>query len=308
VSRKARILVVVVTLSVLAAARAAVAADQAPTPAASQSSATKSQSLDEITIRGHRAELERRASRFVNRIAATENAEGLPRWNWPVCPLVTGLPRSEGEFILERLSEVARAAEVPLADEHCRPNLYVVVTPDPRKALEGLDSRHRETLFRGTGASVVHDFIVTPRAVRVWYNTAMTSPDGVPPGILPGCTIGPLCNVPIFDHVDDTRLSLNRIWNLSRVVLIVDEARLKAVSRGQLADYAAMVGLAEIKPDARLGDAETILKLFDAAAAAAPAGMTDWDRAFLKGLYATKQKSKGQRSEIASTIVREIGG
>ncbi len=308
--RKVRILGGVVTLAVLAGATAGVAAEQTATSAAATSSASRPESLDEVTIRARRAELARKVSKFVNQIAATENAEGLPRWNEPVCPLVTGLPRQEGEFILERVSQIARATAVPLAGERCRPNLYIVVTSDPKKALEGLDHRHRLLVFGGTGASVVHDFIATPRAVRVWYSSDMTDPFGTPPDtptVFSPCTMGPsICSLPMVDHADPTHLSFNRIWNFSRVVLIVDQTRLHAVARGQFADYAAMVGLAEIRPDARLDDAETILKLFDAAPEAAPAGMTDWDRVFLKSLYATEQRVRQQRSEIAHNIVRQI--
>jgi hypothetical protein len=39
---------------------------------------------------------------------------------------------------------------------------------------------------------------------------------------------------------------------------------------------------------------------------AAPAGMTDWDQAFLKSLYATEQISKQQRGQIAHQMVREM--
>jgi hypothetical protein len=48
------------------------------------------------------------------------------------------------------------------------------------------------------------------------------------------------------------------------------------------------------------------LKLFDDAPQVAPAGLTDWDQAFLKSLYATEQMSKLQRSQIAHEMVREI--
>jgi hypothetical protein len=66
------------------------------------------------------------------------------------------------------------------------------------------------------------------------------------------------------------------------------------------------VGFAKLKPDARLGDAPTILKLFDGAPVAAPAGMTDWDRTFLRSLYATEQTSKQRPGEIAHAMVRDI--
>jgi hypothetical protein len=67
-----------------------------------------------------------------------------------------------------------------------------------------------------------------------------------------------------------------------------------------------MVGLAEVKLGAPLGDAPTILTLFDRAPQVTGAGMSDWDRAFLKSLYATGQESRLQRSEIALSMVRAI--
>jgi hypothetical protein len=67
-----------------------------------------------------------------------------------------------------------------------------------------------------------------------------------------------------------------------------------------------MVSLAQLKPDVQAGDAPTILKLFDSAPGAAPEGLSEWDRAFLKSLYATDQTSKGQREQIARSIVGEV--
>lgn len=103
-----------------------------------------------------------------------------------------------------------------------------------------------------------------------------------------------------------THLSFNNLWWLSRVFVIVDQKRLHGVKLGQLADYVAMAGFAKLKPDSHLGDTPTILKLFDGAARAAPEGMTEWDRTFLKSLYATVQTSTLQRSQIARQMVREI--
>ena len=105
---------------------------------------------------------------------------------------------------------------------------------------------------------------------------------------------------------ESSHLTLNAVWDISRVFVIVDQTRLKGVSRGQLADYVAMVGLAEVKPGARLGDADTILTLFEAAPQAGRPGMSDWDRAFLKSLYASEARSRLQRSQIASNMVRVI--
>ncbi len=81
---------------------------------------------------------------------------------------------------------------------------------------------------------------------------------------------------------------------------------LSGVTRGQLADYVAMVGLAQLNADLQLGDAPTILTLFSGTPQAASAGMTDWDQAFLKALYDTDQRIKKQRSQISRDMVRVL--
>ncbi len=281
----------------------------APAATAAAPQASTSQALAEVTVTAKR-ELARRVRKFVNQVAELENAEGLPLWKVPVCPLVSGLPQQEGEFILARVSEVARQAAVPLAGESCRPNLFVVVTADPKGLLKRWADRNpiRIEVFDGAtyplgGApqSVIDEFITTPRAVRVWYNTTMQTAWGQSIGR----SASPY-SPPMIDHVEATHILSNVVYTFGRVFVISDQTRLRGLTIGQFADYVAMVGLAELKPGARLDDAPTILKLFDGAPQAAPAGMTDWDEAFLRSLYATNQRSKLQRGQIARAMVRAI--
>ena len=103
-----------------------------------------------------------------------------------------------------------------------------------------------------------------------------------------------------------SHLTLNVVWAIYQVFVVVDPTRFKGVSLGQLTDYVAMAGLAQLKVDARLGDAPSILTLFDKAPQEASPGMTEWDQAFLKSVYATEQKSVVQRSQIALGMVRDI--
>jgi hypothetical protein len=274
--------------------------------------------LQEVTVTAHRVELEKRVSQFVNQIAATENgAEGLARWQKPaVCPLVSGLPQQDGEFILERVSQIAHAAGVPLADEHCRPNLYILVTDQPEDLLRAMEKRNRAFTFGYDASSgsypptqtrqgLVDEFIKTPRAVKVWYNSYEKDAWGKP---IPYCRFDPWGDYvqcpPAF--AGGTRAMLSTIWAISSAFVIVDQKQLHQVKLGQLADYIAMSGFAKLKPNARLAGAPTILTLFNGAPETAPTGMTDWDQSFLKSLYTTEQLSKQQRSQIARSMVREI--
>jgi hypothetical protein len=310
-SLKSHIAVVATVLAALAGQWAWGAGDPAGT------STDTSETLQEVTVTAHRLELEKRVSKFVNQIAATENgAEGLARWQKPsVCPLVSGLPQQDGEFILERVSEIARATGVPLADEHCRPNLYILVTDQPEDLLRGMEKRDRRFTFGYDASSgsypptetrevVVDEFIETPRAVRAWYNAYEKDAWGK---AIPYCPFRPGELVqcpPVF--AGGTRAMFSTIWVISSVFVVVDQKRLHQVKLGQLADYVAMSAFAKLKPDASLGGTPTILTLFNGAPDAAPTGMTDWDQTFLKSLYSTDQKSKQQRSQIAHQMAREI--
>jgi hypothetical protein len=320
---KSRIAVALAALAALATADGPAAAEllaaEASTPSA------PSGTRPDVTISAQRAELRPRVSAFVDQITAfdpSDPGQGLARWRDPVCPLVTGLPRAEGEFILGRVSEVAQAAGVPLAPEQCRPNLYIFVSGEPETLLRAMDKRNPAFTFGDASQPLVDQFTATPRAVRVWYHTVQKTPEGLPLVSM---------SIPELNHAqqeasgariltpglvdrgfgtnawsESSHITLNAVWDISRVFVIVDQRRLKGISRGQLADYIAMVGLAQVKPGARLADAQSILALFDTGPQAAGPGMSDWDRAFLKSLYATEQRNRMQRSQITLNMVRVI--
>jgi hypothetical protein len=307
--------VIAFALALFATGIAAAAEEQssaavgASSSSSASASAGRSEALQEVTVRAHRIELEKRVSKFVNQIAEQQNLdEGLARWHRLVCPLVSGLPREDGEFILGRVSEIARDAGVKLGNEQCKPNLYILVTPQPAALLKEMEKRNRDFTFgRYALPDPVDEFIASPRPVRVWQVTDFETSEGLPMLAVQGrCpTIDgmiPRCN----PHAQGNPARFDTVWTVLRVFVVVDRSRLRATSRGQLADYVAMVGLADIKPGAHLGDAPTILKLFDGEPQAAPAAMSDWDAAFLKSLYATDSSSKQQRNQMARQMVGEI--
>lgn len=224
---------------------------------------------------------------------AVINGKEYTRWTSSrLCPQVSGMTRDEGEFILWRITEVGRRVGVPLDGEQCRPNLFIHVTQDPKTYLQvnrgSLFScgRHPGSL---TSPRVIDEFIETPRVVKVWYNSAVQTPDG-----FLACADRPVMAV----QANASHLRANVERSLWSVFVVVDQKRLPKVSIGQFADYVTLVGLAAIYPDVRPEGRATILSLFDAARQAAPAGLTEWDNAFLKAVYGTDQQSKVQLSEL----------
>jgi hypothetical protein len=228
--------------------------------------------LDTVTVEGQRErkEVEREVNEFVLAVAVRSLHDSLSRWNTPVCPLVAGLPKEQGEFVLARLSQIAREAKAPLAGEHCKANFYIVVTPQPEVLLKKWQARDRRMFDTRNGMGHVRRFLDDPRAVRVWYNVGFASTDGKPitsdslAGALVGTAFGmnlQLASIPTNTVSMATRLSYSAVRSLSSVIVVVDANHVQELSFGQLADYVGMVGLAEVNQDAEVGPVPTILRL-----------------------------------------------
>jgi len=92
-----------------------------------------------------------------------------------------------------------------------------------------------------------------------------------------------------------------------RSIIIVDVDRLAGASLVQLADYLALVALAQIDAEADTAPYPTILNLF-ADPASAPAGLTEWDRSYLTALYEHDQLRINRNSQVravAEAVTRD---
>jgi hypothetical protein len=261
------------------------------------------QPLDQVTVEAHRQQLEERVTAFVSKLAHPDFDRSLRRWLVPVCPLVAGLPQVQGEFMLARLSEVARQAGVPLAGEKCSPNLHIVATADPSGLLKSWRRRDRR-LGDAMPAEVQH-FLTHTHPVMVWYNAAVTEDGG---GALdPTATKLGTNYIPTNHHPKGSRIQFGAVEMFESVIVIVDLRRVQELSYGQLADYVAMLGFAQLDPDADFGSAPSILQLFGARPAQPPPGsLSDWDVAYLRALYKTEQASRTQRNQIIQMMVRDM--
>jgi len=268
----------------------------ASTSAVSSARPSPAQPLQEVTVTAQRAKLAQRVMAFVSKVTGPLFDGGFTRWGKPVCPLASGLRQEAVKFILGRVGDVARATGVPIAAEtKCHPNLYILVSSQPQRLLRAMDSHHRWFTF-GDDASpgVTDEFISKTAPVRIVYRDAPSVPIPSYPYVS-SARVGPVTMAGDSWSFDSHAAKYPIVWYVFRVFVMVDASRLKGLTLRHFADYVSMVGLAQVKPSDDLADAPTILKLFDGAPQAGPAGMSDWDRAFLKSLYATDARSHAQR-------------
>jgi hypothetical protein len=266
-----------------------------------------------VTAAREKEQLKNEVDTFVSSaITRPYGGESLLRWDHPMCPLVAGMNHDAGEFVLLRLSQIARAAHAPLGTQTCKPNLFVIVAKNPEKFLR-LWWRHNPRLFNTRfGVAPVKRFIENPRPVRVWYNAGVTGGDnGVVLGDLLAISTDPgaaLVDYPVFTGPSTlgSRITYTVVRTISSAIEVVDPAQVSKLNIGQLVDYIGLVALAEINLDKDLGEAPTILKVFTASETSPPVEMTAWDKALLQSLYTTPQRSRVQLSQMETATLKLI--
>jgi hypothetical protein len=279
-------------------------------PPANPSDQPPGNKLDSITVNAkrERAILERRVDKFVYGITVTPFEDSIARWQkqTPICPLIAGLSQDDGEYMLTRLSEIATTAGASLAPEKCQPNFFVVVTSVPDQLIAAWSKRN-DLFGRDAYKSRVHRFMTSSIPVRVWYNVQLTDRDGVRcsgGGGLAGTYIPAINGIPICPGAG--HLAYGTVRDISSVIMVVDADLAKGISFGQLSAYIAMNGLAEIRTNARVGDAPSILHLFTEPASAPPLGLSPWDSAYLKAIYHTEQTDKTQLLAVKDSVVHDV--
>jgi hypothetical protein len=265
--------------------------------------------IETITVEAarEREKVAQQVNQFVSAIAVRRSDQSLANWQReiPICLLVAGLPRADGEYMLTRLSQIAASAGAPLAAEHCKPNFFVVVTSEPDALLKAWTKRDVRMFENGDdhGYTEVRKFLHANVPVRAWYNAEIYNSDGTP---LTYDGAGAFKGFRTTSYAVATHIRFNTVRDLASVIVLIDAPRARGISFGQLAAYVAMVGLAEIKSEAKASDTPSILQLFSDAERAAPTGLTQWDEAFLKGLYQSDHLDRQQILAVKSSMLRDI--
>jgi hypothetical protein len=281
-----------------------------PVKPSDQPSSTK---LDTITVNAkrERAILAHRVDKFVYGITVTPFEDSIARWQkqTPICPLIAGLSEDDGEYMLTRLSQIATTAGASLAPEKCQPNFFVVVTSVPDELIAAWSKRN-DLFGRDAYKSRVSRFMTSSIPVRVWYNVQLTDRDGAPcggGGGLAGAYIPAFNGIPIC-IVDPNagHLRFGVVRDISSVIMVIDARLAKGINFGQLSAYVAMNGLAEIRTNAKVGDAPSILHLFTEPASAPQLGLSPWDAAYLKAIYHTEQTDKTQLLAVKDSVVHDL--
>lgn len=249
----------------------------------------------EIIVQGNRNQ-DKALRQFIRRITVAERNFGqLGRFERPACPYVLGLGQPQDEMVASRIRQVAEAVGIETGNKRCKANVFVIVAEDKKATIKWMETHATSLLLDGDNKPVsVPDN--DPR-VAGWHVLGMKDDDGRE------------SNFYVYG-------SASRIHPVARPhflasALVIESRALGGLTTTELADYAAMRAFAQLDPKKLKQPlpAPTILTILDEPMGAAiPMTLTNWDLAFLRGLYSSSfnRYAAIQQSEIKRSMKKEL--
>lgn len=280
-------------------------------------------------------DIQKAADGFVRARTVATRIGRLARWRVAMCPVVDGLPPDMDAAITGRVRQIAIAAGAPVAKPGCAPNnVEIEFTPHPQ-ALFALARSHNWILAGFHYASQSQRLGEVTRPIQAWYVTATRSTalgtagaataigDGVNSTTLQvtagqnGVNGGPVGVAVIDDPFGRTpgeelgsRLNDTLSSEFANVLVIVDQTKVAGASTQAIADYVAVLALAQV---ADLDDCNALPSVLDLLAkgcspARAPEMLTASDLGYLQALYGTETRLPAafSRGVIAAHLAQAL--
>jgi hypothetical protein len=241
------------------------------------------------------------------------------RWRGPLCIGVLGIPdKALAARVQGRIAAAAVDAGLATGKAGCRPNLTVAFTDDARGLVAEVRARKRSAL--PAFEPRLFAALDSPRLPVRWWH--VLGPAGAGGGVgTPdsGALASASSNATQLGNVlpaGPNAVGTNS-WNSSLIdtnlsvwaragVAVVDVNLATGVSLDALADYVALVMIAPMRMPLGSPGVPSVLSLFEPGAK--PAGLTSWDRAFIKGLYRIQmnRSAQRQRQQLLSAMAAEL--
>ncbi|MGO4410560.1 MULTISPECIES: hypothetical protein [unclassified Brevundimonas] len=268
--------------------------------------------LEDVEVTGR--SLESMIDDFVGSVAAPNPNRSLARWRGKLCIGAAHFEPETAQYLVDRVSTVASDLGLRTGAPGCSPNVLIIAASDANSMAAQMTQDSKHTFRMGgsgmdRGGAALGAFQSSNQPVR-WWQVSMPV-DAVTgervtriPGECQGSCESVYSYVPVL-NVFASRLSTQIVDDIFRTIVVVDANQLANVQIQQLADYIAMVTFAQIDPKADTSRYASILNVFDAPESVI--SLTEWDKAYLAGLYDTQRTRKSlsaARSEITSSIQR----
>lgn len=250
---------------------------------------------------------------FVGDVAQEVRGENqLARWDRRICPGFSGLKPAMARAMIDRIARRAFEVGLDVGAPGCKANIFIAVTMDAQALTKDLVDNNREVLGyhsgrgrRTMGRDALMAFVASDAPVRWWHvSDTVTAKGQSTSETVSG-------DAPTVSVDEVSRISRSTRLDFAGVVVVVDARRIDGLPLSGLADYVAMVSLAQLDPRTDTSRFPTILNLFAGGgdpAVAPPTTLTAWDLAYLRGLYEAPRDARAERQQvsIAQTMTRSL--
>lgn len=214
----------------------------------------------------------------------------LPRFEGDrLCPGVIGLKTDFAALVVDRIRANAERFGLWMTEDDgtCAPNFVVAFVDDGQATLQQI-ADGQSYLFKDMPRHERVELLADDGPAHVWTTTQARTRDGMD---LPDRPDGRKSSAMGSGGRRGPQLGARE--DITGVLILFDRDDVRGLTLTQLADYATMRGLARTRPVDGDGQAmATILALFDQDATPV-SEMTDFDRAYLGALYASRATVTG---------------
>ena len=258
--------------------------------------------LDDIVVTGpNQAAVETYVSRLTDPGRRGANRGQIARWGEPICLRVIGGVNEDNARLSAAIEAVIVSLNIRVDRPRCRPNAMVVIAHDAPGFAQVFAARYRNRFFRHQ-RQVQSEFVAASVPVRWEHRTRVGSAGRSP---LIDERVSRTSGEPI--ELPNSRITQSTAERIERAMVVVDADQIDVVRLDALAAYIAFATLVDAPVQASGPGQDSILNLF-AVSGKAPGGLTDWDRAFIDGLYSirTDLLFSMQRTELEQRMVRRL--
>lgn len=243
---------------------------------------------------------------FVGDISATSTSEDrLARWDRRICPGLIGIrDRGQAQYMVDRISQRAFEVGLEAGEPGCQPNILIFVTQNSGELARVIAEQYRVYIGYNAhegavtpGHEALTRFVESDQPVRWWHVSQTVSANGQVLGEsnTQMSRSGGFRGAQVVRQSDSGRLSGSTRQDFNRVIIIVDAQRAAGKQFSALADYVSMAALAQLEPGADTSRYATVLNLFTPGDMTS--AMTDWDLAYLHGLYDAPRAARNARQQ-----------
>ena len=282
---------------------------QAQPPSAAPIPATAPSAVHgpDIVVTGQRPSTKAEIRRLTRQVMVVgDAAEAVARFDQPVCPDAVGMPRAFDDRVARRIAEDARDAGIAVGKDGCHPNITIVFIDNGQALVREIRRAHPD-LFGDMESHAIDRLAADPGPIHTWAITETTSRDG--DTLRAGTSSG--VRAPELQVRTASIVQLTTKRNIVTTILIIDIPAAIGKGLNQIADYAAMRTLAETRASVGAGGGQdTILRLFSPGDRPPPAGLTPFDRNYLRALYVGQGTLKpfDAASSIAARVNKALTG